>query len=117
MITIKDIAKACHEANKALCESIGDATQKHWEYAAPWQKYSAIAGVEWRLDNPAEPNSAQHEAWMESKAKDGWKYGAVKDAAAKTHPCMVPYAELPEEQKAKDALFVGIVMSLRGLLD
>ena len=31
----------------------------------------------------------------------------MKDPAAKTHPCMVPYADLPESQRRKDALVSG----------
>jgi len=51
-------------------------------------------------------------AWLEDKKKDGWVYGEVKDAEAKTHPCIVPFEELPEFQKKKDALFCAIVDSL-----
>jgi hypothetical protein len=39
-------------------------------------------------------------------------YGEVKDAVAKTHPCMVPYDDLPEFQRKKDALFLAIVRVL-----
>jgi hypothetical protein len=50
---------------------------------------------------------------LEDKKKDGWVYGEVKDAEAKTHPCIVPFEELPEFQKKKDALFCAIVDSLK----
>jgi len=106
------IAKICHQANKALCEQLGDQSQKDWDQAADWQRESAVKGVEFRLANPDAPNSAQHDAWMADKEKDGWVYGPVKDLAAKTHPCMVPYEELSEGDKAKDALFSGIVNAL-----
>ena len=42
-----------------------------------------------------------------------WSYGEVKDAEAKTHPCLIPYDQLPEFQKAKDKLFVAIVDALK----
>jgi len=54
-----------------------------------------------------------HESWCDFKRADGWVFGEVKDAGAKTHPCLVPYAELPEEQKIKDHLFSAIVTALR----
>ena len=38
----------------------------------------------------------------------GWVYGPTKDAATKTHPCCVPYTELPPIQKVKDAYFEGM---------
>lgn len=51
----------------------------------------------------------QHKAWVAEKKSQDWIYGEVKDANAKTHPCLVPYAELPEHQKLKDAVFQSIV--------
>ena len=115
-MTIGDIAKVCHEANRALCESLGDSSQVPYEQAEQWKRDSACRGVEFALMNPGLPASAQHEAWLADKAKDGWKYGPVKDADLKEHPCFLPYEELPIEQQAKDHLFKGIVASLKGLL-
>lgn len=107
------IAPICHEANKKWCESNGDFSQKHWEEAEDWQRDSAIKGVQFRLANPESPKSAQHDAWMSDKVTDGWVYGKVKDPAVKTHPCIVPFEELPEFQQKKDALFCSIVDSLK----
>ncbi len=43
-------------------------------------------------------------------------WDAAPDPIAKTHPCLVPYGELPPEQKAKDELFLSIVRALAPLL-
>lgn len=43
-----------------------------------------------------------HEVWSEGRMKDGWKYGAERNDAEKLHPCLVPYAELPDEEKEYD---------------
>ena len=43
------------------------------------------------------------------KIADGWVYGKIKDAELKTHPCCVPYEQLPVEQRAKDYIFRAIV--------
>lgn len=32
----------------------------------------------------------------------GWRYGPRKDNDAKTHPCLVPYAQLPPDEQDKD---------------
>lgn len=49
---------------------------------------------------------------MAQKANDGWVYGPVKDPEAKTHPCMVPFDELPYVQRKKDAIFRAMVHAL-----
>jgi ryanodine receptor 2 len=43
-----------------------------------------------------------HEVWAAGRIADGWTYGPVRDDAAKKHPCLIPYEELPEEEKAYD---------------
>ncbi len=107
------IAMVCHAANKAWCEANGDHSQKDWGEAEEWQRESAIKGVQFRMDNPDAGEDAQHNAWMEDKLADGWVYGETKDPEAKTHPCLVPFNELPEFQQKKDALFCGIVDSMK----
>lgn len=106
---IEIAARVCHEANRAFCDAIGDNSQKPWDQAEQWQRDSAVKGVRFKIDNPSAPPSAQHEAWFGDKIADGWKYGETKDATLKTHPCLVPYEQLPKEQKVKDYLFVDIV--------
>lgn len=108
-MNIEQIARVCHETNKAYCHTIGDHSQKSWPEAEEWQRQSAIKGVEYALANPDAPASAQHDAWLADKSRDGWKFGAVKDAVKKEHPCIVPYGELPLEQRLKDYLFKAIV--------
>jgi len=110
---IASIAKVCHQANKAWCESSGDTSQKDWHEAEEWQRDSAIKGVTFKLANPSAPHSAQHDAWMKDKVDAGWVYGEEKSAENKTHPCLVKYEELPIFQQKKDALFVAIVDALK----
>lgn len=109
------IARACHQANKVWCEANNDYSQKDWGVADQWQKNSAFMGVKFRLDNPEAKEDAQHNAWMADKLKDGWVYGEVKDTEKKTHPCLVPFEELPEFQQKKDRLFCAIVDALKEL--
>lgn len=110
---VNSIAKVCHNANKAWCEVNGDSSQKNWEDAETWQRDSAISGVMFKLDNPGAGKDAQHNAWMHDKINDGWVYGEVKDVEKKTHPCIVPFEQLPEFQQKKDALFCAIVEALK----
>lgn len=106
-----EIARVCHEANRALQIIIGDsATSPPWNDAPEWQRESAVAGVRAALEG-ASP-AQLHADWCELKWQSGWVFGEVKDADAKTHPCLVPYDELPFEQKTKDHLFGAIVAVL-----
>ncbi|MGL3805831.1 RyR domain-containing protein [Paeniglutamicibacter sp. R2-26] len=112
MITALDIAQVCHEANRALQIAGGDpAPSPHWDAAHQWQRDSAVDGVAKALAD-ATPEHL-HESWCDFKTADGWTYGPTKDEAAKTHPCLVPYDQLPAEQRAKDDLFAAIVTTLK----
>lgn len=43
-----------------------------------------------------------HEVWAETRVGQGWTYGAERDDSKKEHPCLVPYSDLPEEEKEYD---------------
>lgn len=109
---VLECARICHEVNRAYCWTVGDSSQPRWENAPDWQKQSAAAGVQAHIDSglTMKPEDS-HVSWMAQKKADGWKYGPEKDADKKRHPCMVPYSELPPEQKAKDHLFRSVVHS------
>jgi hypothetical protein len=43
-----------------------------------------------------------HDIWGRQRLADGWKYGPRRDDAAKEHPCLVPYEQLPDSEKQYD---------------
>ena len=45
---------------------------------------------------------AVHTAWMEARRADGWTYGQMRNDAMKQTPCLVPYDQLPADEKAYD---------------
>lgn len=105
-------AKAAHEVNRAYCEACGDYSQPEWADAPLWQQHSAISGVEQILRDTSTTPEQSHEGWLKIKAAEGWKYGPVKDPDKKEHPCFVPYAELPAQQRIKDTLFGTVVRAV-----
>lgn len=46
--------------------------------------------------------AAVHETWMRSRLEQGWTCGPERNDALKTNPCIVPYEDLPEIEKAYD---------------
>lgn len=105
-------ARAAHEANRAYCESIGDHSQVPWDDAPDWQKESAMAGADGVLTRRICAPMDSHQSWLDHKSSDGWVYGETKDPDKKTHPCMVPFHELPESQQQKDSLFFEVVYAV-----
>lgn len=43
-----------------------------------------------------------HEVWAQSRMSQGWTFGEERSDALMQHPCLVPYEELPEGEKAYD---------------
>jgi hypothetical protein len=111
------IARICHEANRAYCTAMGDKSQVAWNDAPAWQRDSAVAGVKAIIADPHTTPEQSHEGWSREKIKKGWVYGPEKnpDATPPTHPCLVPYDELPPEQRAKDHMFGAIVRACLAL--
>jgi len=103
-------ARAAHEANRAYCLALGDESQVPWEEAPDWQVASCLAGVLGVMAGNGPEQS--HACWLKEKEAYGWVYGPVKNVEKKTHPCMVPYEDLPPSQKSKDLIFVSTVRAV-----
>lgn len=43
-----------------------------------------------------------HEQWARKRLEEGWQYGPQRDDVRKITPCLVPYDQLPESEKAYD---------------
>lgn len=106
------IARVAHEVNRAYCQALGDFSLPTWEEAPEWQQDSILKGVDLHMDNPGTGPEGSHESWLKQKQAEGWVYGPVKNPETKEHPCMVPFAELPREQQAKDFIFRAVVHAL-----
>ncbi len=49
-----------------------------------------------------------HGSWMQSYLSMGWVYGETYDREVKVHPDLVPYTELGQLERDKDAVFVAL---------
>lgn len=53
-----------------------------------------------------------HDVWAESRIKEGWRYGPERNDSLKRHPCLVPYHDLDEVEKAYDRNTAIITLKL-----
>ena len=56
-----------------------------------------------------------HEHWAQQRRQDGWTWGPERDDRARKHPCLVPYAQLPETEREYDRRVV--IGALKALLE
>ena len=59
---------------------------------------------EYRSTSPEE----LHGSWMQAYLSMGWRYGPEYIAAMKVHPDLVPYSQLGQLERDKDAVFVAL---------
>ena len=112
-VTAEDIARVVHAANRELQIVQGDPVPSPpWDEAPDYQVGQATAGVAAVLRDPDLTAEQSHELWALRMRADGWVWGEVKDQDRKTHPTLLPFADLPVEQQLKDRLFIAIVRAL-----
>lgn len=115
-ISLLDVARVAHEANRALCQSLGDTSHAPFDESPVWVVDTLCKGATAILDGVVTTPQQSHASWSAEKIRTGWKYGPVKDPENRLHPCLVPFEELPEAQQRKDHVFFGIVNALAPLV-
>src|SRR5437879_602124 len=57
-----------------------------------------------------------HDIWAHRRINDGWSFGPARCDESRRHPCLVPYSELPDAEKAYDrSAVVGTVRAILAL--
>ena len=96
-------------AGRFLMEMI-EVVAREFSLPLPWVSTKDAAGGESQtMSLPPELSplvekmaESVHDTWMKTRFEQGWTYGAERDDLRKTHPCLVPYDELPEAEKEYD---------------
>ena len=110
--SVDTIAELVHETLSVWARMRGMPDYPSWDEAPDWMRASTLESIQHTLENPDAPPGAQHIQWMEQKQRDGWVWGKNKDSEAKTHPMLVPFEQLPDDERAKDALIIALVKAL-----
>jgi hypothetical protein len=111
--TPEQIARVCHAANTELQALANDPSPSvPWDSEPEEIRQATIAGVEAALRG--ESPEQLHAEWCRNKAAQGWRRGEHKNEEAKTHPSLVPFGELPESERIKDAVLGAIVKAMSG---
>jgi len=110
---VEDIARVCHDTIRAIQVITGDPLPAPpWESAGQEMRESTIASVQAVLGGASAEELHAH--WCRRKAARGWRRGEFKSEEAKTHPGLVPFADLPESERVKDRVFGAIVAAMSG---
>lgn len=104
-------AKTAHTINNTYRLALGEAVKPAWDECPEELRNSVRNGVRGIIAGNTPEKS--HESWLTFKAQHGWSYGEIEDASKKTHPCFLPYEQLPPAQRIKDTIFHAVV---RGVL-
>lgn len=110
-LTVFDIAAIAHAAWLETAYRFGTPEPLlNWRYCGVAARELAMEAVRARLiHNDTAPEA--HNRWVENRIAKGWTLGP-KDEAAKTHPNLKPFDELPEPAKAQGYVFDAVVKAL-----
>lgn len=111
-LDFRKIATICHAANTAYCHAFGLKAPLEWQWLSESSWASIASGVAYVFYNPDCIPQDLHEAWVKNRRCDGWTYGINYSVHNKTHPCLVPYQDLQDNQKIKDDLFLAVAGAL-----
>lgn len=108
-VLLHKICEDTHEVIRTYSRTHNEYTALPWKQVDLNDKLSLLKDVIEVMNNPEKTPREAHETWMNNKLADGWVFGREKSVKGKTHPCLVPYDELPEYQRFKDDLFLQCI--------
>lgn len=111
------IGSVIHAALNAAMGALTGAAVVEWDATDDAYREKVVGAVQFAIDNPGLTPEQQHEQWREARIAEGWTLAEVHAAEKKQSPLLVPYAELPPEQRTKDALVHRLVLVLKDIPD
>jgi hypothetical protein len=90
------------ESNRRQADYLGVKLGKIGYYIVPMIDWNAGL-VEFTIEEIERMAKMEHDHWVEERLKEGWRYASgPKNSKKKRSPFLVPWEELPEEEKEKD---------------
>lgn len=99
-----------YEAARLQAMAVGaPVIPESWEHRETEFRRQFLAVIEMMCgdDRKSSPEEL-HDDWVKAYEAMGWRYGPVRDRHSKTHPDMVPFDQLEERERDKDAVFVAL---------
>jgi hypothetical protein len=111
---VERLARLIYEATRIEAEWSGRIVPETWEQRDEKFRSQFVGIVSKYINAERLPTPEQaHNSWMESYLEMGWRHGEKRDPVAKTHPDLVPFDELPRDEKDKDAIFLAFIWLAR----
>jgi hypothetical protein len=103
------VAQVCHAALRELRLRTGELPAPPWEDMDETDRDYVVSSVAEarRGITPA----AHHDNWVAARTADGWAPGP-KNPAARTHPDLMPFAQLPQDRRVAARMFLLIVTAM-----
>jgi hypothetical protein len=115
LVSYEGLSEEVRESNRSQADDLAVKVEMMGATIVPLHR---VGPGEFRLTPGELERLSRHEhaRWMREKRQAGWRFGPTIDPAARTHPCLVGYDRLPDEEKAKDRQAVErIPLLLRAL--
>lgn len=108
---IAEIARTAHNAMAAYLSEANEPTP-YWGKISDEQRTLQMGWVSALLQDPNSTAASLHAGFVADAKNKGWTRGFVLDQEAKTDPMLRPFAELPQHERCKLAIFATVVHSL-----
>jgi hypothetical protein len=104
MVAWDALPEAVRESNRQQVDHIGQKLEAVGHGIAPLTDWDA-ASYAFSPDQVERMARMEHERWCQELRESGWTFAAgPKSPAKKTHPALLPWEKLPEEEREKNRL-------------
>lgn len=103
VVAWEDLPESLKDSNRRFAESVGEVISGLGGQLVPLQQLDDGGAFPGQRETLEQLARKEHDRWMAALQRDGWTYApSPKDPIKKTHPLLVGWHELPEDEKEKD---------------